>query len=199
MASCLESWPGARIVWRLSYLSSLSRPHWFRITRQLRYQTNELPVVANLNLKFTISFLYLYRFFIYKKRHLPTSWKVPWNVLIDWYSISKEISVPYCIRKRINSQRLQQLTFWEIYLWILSTSNPSKYFYINVLWIPVWIKMYEKVLKMILLEPIWTSIIDVSWIHFAYCLCRYFFVTQTVHKLNTPLVWLCSSNVRLLC
>ncbi|MEQ8004963.1 hypothetical protein ABJZ39_13080, partial [Enterococcus faecium] len=25
----------------------------FRITRQLRYQTNELPVVANLNLKFT--------------------------------------------------------------------------------------------------------------------------------------------------
>lgn len=30
---------------------------------------------------------------------------------IEWYSISFEISAPYCIRKRINSQRLQQLTF----------------------------------------------------------------------------------------
>ena len=38
-----------------------------------------------------------------------------WNDTMDWYSISLEISVPYCIRKRINSQRLQQLSFWELW------------------------------------------------------------------------------------
>ena len=43
-----------------------------------------------------------------QKKTLSKYWKVSLNIVIEWYSISCEISVPYCIRKRINSQRLQQ-------------------------------------------------------------------------------------------
>ena len=56
------------------------------------------------------------------------------------------------------------LWIWEMSRWNLNIPNPSKSFYINVLGIVIWIKMYEKGLKLMLLEPIWTKLIDVSWI-----------------------------------
>ncbi len=42
-----------------------------------------------------------------KKKTLSRNEKVSFKMIIEWHSISKEIFVPDCFRKRTRSQRLQ--------------------------------------------------------------------------------------------